>query len=74
VNRADDYNNYTTQGFQTSLMTVSLRGAYMLDTRMNLKIELGVADRIEKRKYTTKQIPYIFIGIKTDLCNLYDDY
>ncbi len=74
VNRADDYNNYTTQGFQTALMTVSLRGAYMLDTRMNLKIELGVADRIEQRKYSTKQIPFVFIGIKTDLCNLYDDY
>ena len=74
TNRAKDYGNYTTQGFQTNLITASLRVAYILDTRMNLKIELGVADRIEQRKYTSKQIPYVFIGIKTDLCNLYDDY
>ncbi len=72
--RAGDYDHFTTQGFQTSLMTVSLRGAYMLDTRMNLKIELGFADRIERRPYSTKQIPFVFVGIKTDLSNLYDDY
>ena len=46
----------------------------MLDTRMNLKVELGLADRIEKTSYSTKQIPYVFFGIKTDLSNLYDDY
>ncbi|HEY0031489.1 MAG TPA: hypothetical protein VGC65_12065 [Bacteroidia bacterium] len=72
--RANDYGNYTTQGFQTTLITASLRAAYMLDTRMNLKVELGIADRIQQTKYTTKQIPFVFIGIKTDLCNLYSDY
>ena len=46
----------------------------MLDTRMNLKIELGVADRIQQTDYSTKQTPYIFVGIKSDLCNLYSDY
>lgn len=74
ANRASDYGNYTTQGFQTNLITASLRAAYILIPQMNLKIELGIADRIEQRKYTTKQIPFVFIGIKTDLGNLYDDY
>lgn len=70
----NDFGNFTGQGFQTKLITASLRGAYMLDTRMNLKIELGFADRIEQTTYTTKQVPYIFVGIKSDLCNLYSDY
>ncbi|MBL0328189.1 MAG: hypothetical protein IPP64_01910 [Bacteroidetes bacterium] len=74
VNRAGDYNHYTTQGFRTNLMTTSLRGAYILDTRMNLKIELGVANRIIQTASVSKQNPYVFIGIKTDLGNMYDDY
>ena len=74
VNRAGDYNHYTTQGFRTNLMTTSLRGAYILDTRMNLKIELGVANRTIQTASLSKQNPYVFIGIKTDLGNLYDDY
>ncbi len=74
TNRANDYGNYTTQGVQTNLITASLRAAYILDTRMNLKIELGLADRFEQTKKSSKQFPFVFIGIKTDLCNLYDDF
>ena len=74
TNRPNDYGNFTTQGFQTKLITASIRAAYILDTQMNLKIELGFADRIVKTNYATKQTAYIFIGIKTDLCNLYNDY
>ena len=74
VNRAGDYNHYTTQGFRTNLITTSLRGAYILDTRMNLKIELGLANRTIETAIATKQSPYVFIGIKTDLGNMYDDY
>ena len=51
-----------------------MRGAYILDTRMNLKIEMGFAERIEHITNATKKTPYVFIGIKTDLGNLYDDY
>jgi len=72
--RPSDYGNYTGQGFQTKLITASLRAAYMLDTRMNLKIELGVADRMLQTDYSTKQTPYIFLGLRTDLSNLYNDY
>ncbi len=74
TNRANEYGNFTAQGFQTNLITASLRGAYILDSRMNLKIELGFSDRVEQSIYRTKQIPFIFIGLKTDLCNLYDDF
>lgn len=74
VNRTRDYENTIGQGIHTNLTTVSFRGAYILDTRMNLKIELGFAERMEHIATATKKTPYVFIGIKTDLCNLYDDY
>lgn len=73
-NRPHEYNNYTTQGFQTNLITASLKGAYILDTRMNLKIELGAAYRIQESKYNKTQIPFFFVGIRTDLSNLYTDF
>jgi len=41
---------------------------------MNLKIELGFAYRVEQAFYTKKQMPFVFVGIKTDLGNLYNDY
>lgn len=72
-NRPSDYGNFTTQGFQTNLITASLRAAYILDTRMNLKIELGGAYRVEERAHSTKQTPYFFIGLRTDLSNIYTD-
>ncbi len=74
VNHPKEYGNYTTQGIKTILTTTSLRGVYVLDERMNLKIELGGAYRLEYNSKGTTSIPFIFIGIRTDLCNLYDDY
>jgi hypothetical protein len=72
--RPHEYNNYVGQGFQVKMTTVSLRLAYMLDTRMNLKIELGFADRVEQHSYYTRQVPYVFFGIRSDLFNRYEDY
>ncbi len=74
TNRASDYNNSTTQGLKTTLITASLRAAYIIDPSMNFKIELGLIDRIEHTATVTKQIPYIFFGIRTDLGNLYSDF
>ena len=71
---ASDYGNTIAQGIRTDLITTSLRGAYILDSRMNLKIEAGVSYRIEHTRSYTKQTPFVFIGIKTDLCNMYSDY
>ena len=74
ANRPNEYGNYTGQGYQSQLVTASLRVAYILDTRMHLKVELGFADRVLTTSYATAHTPYIFFGIKTDLCNLYDDF
>jgi hypothetical protein len=72
--RPKDYGNITTQGIKTDLVTASLRGAYMLDTKMNLKIELGFAERMERTVIKTVQTPFVFIGIRMDLSNMYNDF
>ena len=74
TNRPSEYHNITTQGFQTRLITSSLRVAYVLVPQMNFKIELGMEDRIQETNYSKTQIPYIFFGIRTDLGNLYSDF
>ncbi len=72
--RAKDYENTTTQGIKTNLINLSIRAAYMLDSRMNLKIELGFAERIEQTAAVMKHTPMIFLGIRTDLCTMYNDF
>lgn len=72
--RPKDYGNTTTQGIRTNLINASVRIAYILDTRMNLKIELGFAERIEQTNVKTTQTPLVFFGIRTDLSNLYTDF
>ncbi|MEO6902330.1 MAG: hypothetical protein ABI315_04155 [Bacteroidia bacterium] len=75
VNRPKEYGNYTTQGIRSTLITTSLRAAYMIYVPMNLKLELGVLNRaLWVPKEHTSLSPYIFIGLHTDLGNLYDDF
>jgi hypothetical protein len=72
--RPKDYGNVMVQGMETELITASIRGAYMLDTKMNLKIELGFAERMERTQTKTVQTPFVFIGIRMDLSNMYTDF
>lgn len=69
-----DYGNKILQGIRTNLINLSLRTAYIVDPTINLKVELGVAYRVQENIYGTTKMPYIFFGIRTDLCNLYNDY
>jgi hypothetical protein len=75
VNRPKEYGNYTTQGLRYNLVTTSLRAAYMIYVPMNLKLEWGVLNRaLWVTKDNIYLRPYLFIGLHTDLCNLYDDF
>jgi len=69
-----EYGNTTTQGMKTNLINLSLRCAYIIAPKINFKIELGTEYRIEQNELSTYKIPYIYFGLRTDLCNLYDDY
>lgn len=69
-----EYGNTTTQGVKTTLINLSLRGAYIVAPRINFKIELGAEYRIEQNEFGTNKIPYVYLGLRTDLCNMYNDY
>jgi hypothetical protein len=73
-NRDSEYGNHTGQGVQTFLTNASIRAAYVLDTRMNAKVEFGFSERIEQTEKVTKNLSCIFFGLRMDLCNLYNDY
>ncbi len=69
-----EYGNKTTQGVKTSLTNLSLRGAYIIAPKINFKIELGLEYRIEQNAFATSKTPYVYLGLRSDLCNWYDDY
>ena len=70
----NDYGNSTTQGIKTNLINLSLRGAYIIAPRINLRVELGAEYRIQQNEFGTSKIPYVYFGLRTDLSNFYDDY
>ncbi len=74
TNRPGEYGHEITQGLHTELLVAAIRGAYIIDADINLKLETGVALRKESNAIGEKNSPYVFIGIRTDLTNLYDDF
>jgi hypothetical protein len=74
ANRVHDYHNFVGQGIKTTLTTASFRVEYVPGGQKTTKLELGVIERIEKTSFYTKQTPYIYLGIKTDFVNLYNDF
>lgn len=72
--RPQEYGNYTGQGFNTTLIQAGLRAAYILDPHMNLKAEAGFYYRIKQSEFQSDATPVFFVGLRTDLSNLYRDY
>jgi hypothetical protein len=71
---SNDYGNTTTQGIKTTLINLSLRGSYIVAPKINFKIELGAEYRIQQNEFGKSQTPYVYFGLRTDLCNLYNDF
>ncbi len=73
-NQPNQYGNYVGQGVGTYYAIVGLRFAYIISPKMHVKAELGMSERLEKQGPTYTSSPYIYIGIKTSLGNLYNDF
>lgn len=73
-NRMQDYGNYVGQGMSTYLGIVGLRLAYIVSPKMNRKAELGIEERIEKYPSGHTSFPYVYIGYKASIGNLYNDF
>lgn len=70
----DDYGNYVGQGVSIYLATVGLKTDFIISPKMNLKAELGVYEILESISGAEFNEPYITIGIRTSLGNLYSDF
>ncbi|MFH1005571.1 MAG: hypothetical protein V1781_08820 [Bacteroidota bacterium] len=69
--RQNDYGNYIGQGIKTNLFYENIRVAYALLS--NLVAEAGVIHRETKIASSTSSTNFFYIGIKTNLMNLYND-
>jgi len=72
--QGNTFGNYVGQGISTNLGIAGIRFAYIVSPKMGMKVELGFNDRYEKEGTTTVNSPYIYVGIKTSLGNLYSDF
>jgi len=69
-----DYGNYVGQGVSTYLATAGLKSDFIISPKMNLKAELAVYYIEEDVAGNEFSEPYITLGIKTSLGNLYNDF
>lgn len=72
--RAEDYDNFTTQGIKTFVKTTGVRVAYLVDHSMNLELELGWMMRSKTSSIYNLNTSFVFLGIKTGIWNRYRDY
>ena len=66
--------NEIAQGNTTNLQIIDLRVGYLVNPRTNMKLELGITNRVSKDLYSTDKNQYLFFSFKTDLQNLYYDF
>ena len=70
-----DYGNYVGQGVSTYLATVGLKTDFIISPKMNLKAEFSANEIMESISGTKEYSePYITLGVKTSLGNLYNDF
>ena len=73
--RNKDYGNYTGQGINTTFIQAELKYSFYLIADWNLRFEAGFVQRMyQNTKGFDKQTPFVYIGIKTNLYNIYRDY
>jgi hypothetical protein len=72
--RFRDYGNYTTQGIKTNLFIADLRVAYVLNPRLNLRIELGVLHHNQISNLKSDKSTWITLGLRSSFRNLYYDF
>jgi len=70
----NQFGNKVGQGITTYYGIVGLRVAYIISPKMHLKVEAGASERLEKQGPQYISSPYVYIGIKTSLGNLYNDF
>ena len=74
ANRPNDYGNFIGQGLRTNLVYSHLRISYLVLPKTNLRAELGYVFRQERSGLEFESNHYVYIGLKTNLWNRYNDF
>lgn len=69
-----EYDNDIAQGNTSTLQLIDFRVGYLINPRTNMKLELGITNRVSKDLYTSSKHQYLFFAFKTDLQNFYYDF
>jgi hypothetical protein len=73
--RNAEYGNYVGQGVKTNFMQGEIKFTYFIIPGLNLRLELGYIQRhLQNTLGYSKDMPYIYLGIKTSMYNLYRDF
>ncbi len=67
-------NIHTTQGLKTTLMYQDIQLGYLVNPSTNFNIVLGLTNRTEQTTKGTKQMQFVYFGIRTSLANFYYDF
>ncbi len=73
-NRPYNYGHFTGQGLKTSIFYSHLRISYLIHARSNIRAELGYVFRERKNGLEYESNHYVYVGLKTNLWNRYNDY
>ncbi|MDC3029903.1 gliding motility protein RemB [Flavobacteriales bacterium] len=69
-----EFGNDIAQGNTSNLQIIDFRAGYIVNPNTNLKIELGITNRLLSNRNTTAENQYLFFSLKTDLQNFYYDF
>jgi len=70
----ENYGNEVAQGNTTDLQFIDVRLGYLVNPITNLKLEVGISNRVVEDLKGVSKNQYLFVGIKTDLRNIYYDF
>ena len=73
-NRVREFENFTGQGIQHLITFNQLRATWLLDSRINLRLEGGFLFRANKTDFDTHYTTLFQLGLRTSLYNRYHDF
>jgi len=74
VTRESEYGNSTTQGLKTAIINIGGGVSCVLIKDYNLRAELGFRYRISDNSLQTDKDAWVYLALRTNLWNSYDDF
>lgn len=72
--RSGNYGYFIGNGIKTNLYYTDIRVAYILNPKINLRLELGFVNRIETNSISHNNTNYITFGLRSSFRNFYYDF